>query len=95
MPTCQALKRRGCAFLVAPYEADAQMAYLALNGLVDVVLTEDSDLLCYGCPKACRRRGQWRGCSRSSSKALRQALLLFKGRTDSQPNLLPCFPCHR
>lgn len=48
----QALKRRGCAFLVAPYEADAQMAYLALNGLVDAVLTEDSDLLCYGCPKA-------------------------------------------
>lgn len=47
----EALKRRGCAFLVAPYEADAQMAYLALNGLVDAVLTEDSDLLCYGCPK--------------------------------------------
>lgn len=27
-----------------------QMAYLALNNLVDAVLTEDSDLLCYGCP---------------------------------------------
>lgn len=26
------------------------MAYLALNNLVDAVLTEDSDLLCYGCP---------------------------------------------
>lgn len=26
------------------------MAYLALNGLVGAVLTEDSDLLCYGCP---------------------------------------------
>ncbi len=51
VPLRQALKRRGCAFLVAPYEADAQMAYLALNGLVDVVMTEDSDLLCYGCPK--------------------------------------------
>ncbi|KAL4452455.1 hypothetical protein ABPG75_008117 [Micractinium tetrahymenae] len=47
----EALKRRGCAFLVAPYEADAQMAYLALNGLVDAVMTEDSDLLCYGCPR--------------------------------------------
>ena len=44
------LKRRGIRFLVAPYEADAQLAYLALNGLVDAVLTEDSDLLCYGCP---------------------------------------------
>ena len=39
------LKQRGIKFLVAPYEADAQMAYFALNGLVDAVLTEDSDLL--------------------------------------------------
>ena len=46
----QALKSRGIRFIVAPYEADAQMAYLALNGLVDAVLTEDSDLLCYGVP---------------------------------------------
>lgn len=45
-----ALKRRGVQFIVAPYEADAQMAYLALTGAVDVVLTEDSDLLAYGCP---------------------------------------------
>lgn len=36
--------------IVAPYEADAQMAYLALTGDVDAVLTEDSDLLTYGCP---------------------------------------------
>ena len=27
-----------------------QMAYLALNGLAQAVMTEDSDLLCYGCP---------------------------------------------
>ena len=36
---------------MAPYEADAQMAFLAINGRVDVVLTEDSDMLPYGCPK--------------------------------------------
>ena len=47
----QALKRCGVDFIVAPYEADAQMAYLALNGLVAAVLTEDSDLLAYGCPR--------------------------------------------
>jgi exonuclease-1 len=45
-----ALKQRGVRFIVAPYEADAQMAYLALNGFVDAVITEDSDLLTYGCP---------------------------------------------
>lgn len=46
----QELKRRKISFLVAPYEADAQCAYLAMNGFVDAVMTEDSDLLCYGCP---------------------------------------------
>lgn len=45
-----ALQRRGISFVIAPYEADAQMAYMAFNGLVDVVITEDSDLLAYGCP---------------------------------------------
>lgn len=47
----QALKRDGVEFIVAPYEADAQMAYMALSGDVDAVITEDSDLLAYGCPK--------------------------------------------
>ena len=41
----------GVAFIVAPYEADAQMAYLAKRGVVDIVITEDSDLLVYGCPE--------------------------------------------
>lgn len=47
----QALKRKGVEFIVAPYEADAQLAYLAINNSVDVVITEDSDLLAYGCPR--------------------------------------------
>lgn len=45
------LASRGTQFVVAPFEADAQCAYLALNGMVDAVLTEDSDLLAYGCPR--------------------------------------------
>ena len=39
----------GVPYLVAPYEADAQLGYLACTGLVDVVLTEDSDTIPYGC----------------------------------------------
>ena len=35
--------------MVAPYEADAQLAYLERIGLVDGILTEDSDLLVFGC----------------------------------------------
>ena len=45
-----ALKRKGIKYVVAPYEADPQLAFLAKNGLVDVILTEDSDMLAYGCP---------------------------------------------
>lgn len=47
----KALKAAGVEFIVAPFEADAQMAYLAVNGLVHSVITEDSDLLPYGCPR--------------------------------------------
>ena len=36
-------------YVVAPYEADAQLAYLERVGLVDAILTEDSDLLVFGC----------------------------------------------
>ena len=35
-------------FIIAPYEADPQLAYLYKSGKVDVVFTEDSDLIAYG-----------------------------------------------
>jgi exonuclease-1 len=47
----KACKQAGIAFLVAPYEADAQMARMAHTGMVDLVITEDSDTLAYGCPR--------------------------------------------
>ena len=36
-------------YVVAPYEADPQLAYLERIGLVDGIITEDSDLLVFGC----------------------------------------------
>jgi exonuclease-1 len=36
-------------FLVAPYEADAQLAYLSINNQVDIVISEDSDTIPFGC----------------------------------------------
>ena len=36
---------------MAPYEADAQLTYLVNKGLADAVITEDSDLLAFGCSK--------------------------------------------
>ncbi|KAL1226805.1 Translation initiation factor IF-2 [Trichinella spiralis] len=38
-------------YLVAPYEADAQLAYLAQNGIAHLVISEDSDLIPFGCSK--------------------------------------------
>ena len=35
--------------LVAPYEADAQLAYLSRTDYVSAVISEDSDLLVFGC----------------------------------------------
>jgi exonuclease-1 len=37
--------------VVAPYEADAQIAYLVKSGQADFAISEDSDLIAYGCPK--------------------------------------------
>ena len=45
---CPLALQRGLAFVVAPYEADAQLAFLCREGIVDAVITEDSDLLPYG-----------------------------------------------
>lgn len=47
--TSQALKAENIPYVVAPYEADAQLAYLERTGIVDGILTEDSDLLVFGC----------------------------------------------
>lgn len=38
-------------YIVAPYEADAQLAWMIKSGYIDSVITEDSDLLVYGAPK--------------------------------------------
>lgn len=40
----------GVPFIDAPEEADSQCAWLAKNGLVDAVLTEDMDILTFGSP---------------------------------------------
>ena len=42
------LKEQNIEFYVAPYEADAQLAFLFLKGHVSAVVTEDSDLLAFG-----------------------------------------------
>ena len=45
----QALRHFNIQYVVAPYEADAQLAYLSRTGAVDLVISEDSDTIPYGC----------------------------------------------
>lgn len=45
----QVLRSHSIPYLVAPYEADAQLTYLEQMGLIDGVISEDSDLLVFGC----------------------------------------------
>lgn len=45
------MKQEKVDFIVAPYEADAQMTFLSINNLVDAVITEDSDLIPFGCSR--------------------------------------------
>ncbi|KAF8586120.1 hypothetical protein K439DRAFT_1632043 [Ramaria rubella] len=42
------LRAEQVPYVVAPYEADAQLFHLEASGLVDGILTEDSDLLIFG-----------------------------------------------
>ena len=35
----------------SPEESDSQLAYMSLRNFIDVVITEDSDLIVYGCTK--------------------------------------------
>uniref|UniRef100_A0A7S1KUX0 Exonuclease 1 n=1 Tax=Percolomonas cosmopolitus TaxID=63605 RepID=A0A7S1KUX0_9EUKA len=44
------LKTKNVEYIVAPYEADAQLGFLARTGYVDGVITEDSDMIPYGVP---------------------------------------------
>ncbi|KAK9763494.1 Rad2 nuclease, variant 2 [Basidiobolus ranarum] len=47
----EALRRENIDYVVAPYEADAQLAYLFKQNKVSSVITEDSDLLVFGCKR--------------------------------------------
>ncbi|CAL4065400.1 unnamed protein product, partial [Meganyctiphanes norvegica] len=44
-----ACRARGVDIIVAPYEADAQLAFLNLQGIANLIITEDSDLVLFGC----------------------------------------------
>jgi exonuclease-1 len=44
----QVLCQENVEYIVSPYKADAQMAYLSIKKHVAAVITEDSDLISFG-----------------------------------------------
>lgn len=56
------LKKAGVQYIVAPYEADAQMVYLERKGIIDGILSEDSDLLVFGAKCLLTKLDQYGNC---------------------------------
>ena len=56
------LKKLGVRYVVAPYEADAQMVYLERQGIVQGILSEDSDLLVFGAKRLLTKLDQYGDC---------------------------------
>ena len=58
----EALKHAGVQYVVAPYEADSQLAYLERKGIINGVLSEDSDLLVFGVRVLLTKLDQYGDC---------------------------------
>jgi exonuclease-1 len=56
------LKRVNVQYIVAPYEADAQMVYLEREGILDGIISEDSDLLVFGARCLLTKLDQYGNC---------------------------------
>lgn len=56
------LKKSGVPYVVAPYEADAQMVYLERQGIISGIISEDSDLLVFGCKRLLTKLDQHGQC---------------------------------
>lgn len=56
------LKKIGVQYVVAPYEADAQLAYLERTGIIQGMLSEDSDLLVFGAKRLLTKLDQYGDC---------------------------------
>ncbi|ETI24845.1 hypothetical protein G647_04215 [Cladophialophora carrionii CBS 160.54] len=53
------LKKLNVQYIVAPYEADAQLVYLEQKGIIDGILAEDSDMLVFGAKRLLTKLNQY------------------------------------
>ena len=58
----QQLKKLDVPYVVAPYEADAQLVYLERKGLIDGIISDDSDLLVFGAKRLLTKLDRYGNC---------------------------------
>ncbi|PLB52763.1 hypothetical protein P170DRAFT_507506 [Aspergillus steynii IBT 23096] len=78
------LKKMKVQYVVAPYEADAQLVYLERQGIIDGIISEDSDLLVFGAKRLLSKLDQHGDCieiNRADFTACREVSLI--GWTDA------------
>jgi exonuclease-1 len=78
------LKRMKVQYVVAPYEADSQLVYLERQGIINGIISEDSDLLVFGAKRLLSKLDQHGDCieiNRSEFSACRDISLI--GWTDA------------
>ncbi|KAL3492556.1 hypothetical protein BJX62DRAFT_107673 [Aspergillus germanicus] len=79
------LKKLDVQYVVAPYEADAQLVYLEQHGYIDGIISEDSDLLVFGARRLLSKLDQHGDCieiNRADFTACRE--VSFVGWTDAE-----------
>lgn len=79
------LKKEDIPYIVAPYEADAQLVYLERHGYTSGIISEDSDLLVFGAKRLLTKMDQYGQCieiNRRDFCAVREISLT--GWTDDQ-----------
>ncbi|KAK4865314.1 hypothetical protein LT330_009425 [Penicillium expansum] len=73
------LKQMNVQYVVAPYEADAQLVYLEQQGDIDGIISEDSDLLVFGAKRLISKLDQHGECieiNRADFTACREVSLV-------------------
>lgn len=83
-------------YVVAPFEADSQMVYLEKHGLIDGIISEDSDLLIFGCRKLITKLNDFGECIEICSddfKQLRDKFPLYNMSLEAMRTMVALAGC--
>lgn len=86
------LKRENVKYVVAPYEADAQLVYLEKHNIISGIISEDSDLLVFGARTLLTKMNQFGECvCVKRSEFPRCTELFLSDLTDAQLRAIAIF----